>query len=164
MPSSSKPHRKSIRLKGYDYATPGFYFITICTHRRAHLFGEIVDGAMRLSVLGQMVAACYQALPEKYAAVRVWDSVVMPNHFHCLLEIVDVSPEVSKLPKVGQVVGYFKYMTTRRANLPHPLWQRNYYEHIVRQEREMDNIVAYIQTNPLRWADDCMNLPEGEAW
>lgn len=120
MPSSSKPHRKSIRLKGYDYATPGFYFITICTHRRAHLFGEIVDGAMRLSVLGQMVAACYQALPEKYAAVRVWDSVVMPNHFHCLLEIVDVSPEVSKLPKVGQVVGYFKYMTTRRANLPHP--------------------------------------------
>ena len=95
-----KHHRHSIRLKGYDYAQPGAYFITICTQNRACLFGEIVDGEMMLNDAGKMVDNEWLILPGRFANIRLRGHVVMPNHFHAVLEIIDgaVSPATAVEP------------------------------------------------------------------
>lgn len=180
-----KHHRRSIRLKGYDYGSEGLYFVTICTHQRLPLFGQIEDGEMHLTDIGKRVTDFFNALPEKYPQIGLGEFVVMPNHFHCILEIkksennvtdgvnvgqadvgsanvgqanmgqADPAPTMTTMT-LGRVIGYFKYMTTKDANLPHPLWQRNYYEHIIRNGNEWEKIVDYIRNNPRRWQSDRM--------
>ncbi|NLH99622.1 MAG: hypothetical protein GX446_09050 [Chthonomonadales bacterium] len=206
--------RRSIRLKGYDYAQAGAYFVTICTQDRACLFGEVVEGEMRLNDAGQMIAKWWTELNRKYACVETDASVVMPNHFHGIIVIthpVGADLRVCPDPNVGahadalsgahadalsgahadalsgahagaplpEIVQWFKTMTTneymrRVKNDGWPpfrgrLWQRNYYEHIIRDDGSLDRIRQYILDNPVRWAFDRENpvaaaTESEEAW
>ncbi|HMU63804.1 MAG TPA: hypothetical protein PKD35_03870 [Nitrosomonas sp.] len=176
--------RKSIRLQGYDYSQAGLYFITVCTHNRVPLFGEIVDGVMALNTAGQIVEKCWCAIPEHFPQVTLDEFVVMPNHVHGIITIGennvgandvrannvranDYLPQPSnEIPRslqhgtsrtIGSMVRGFKIGVTRwfRANTDiHKVWQRNYYEHIIRNEDSYLKIADYIQTNPQRWEID----------
>ena len=173
-------HRRTIRLCDYDYAAEGFYFVTICVHEHRALFGSITDGTMHLNDAGRMVEEEYRRLPNRYHHVICHEYVVMPNHFHAIIQITndDASPvgagsacpndtpsgrvQGGQTPPLqrhtlGQIIGYFKYQTTKRINLSTRLWQRNYYEHIIRDQRSHNEIAEYILENPLRWADDKYN-------
>ncbi|MBN1971385.1 MAG: hypothetical protein JW870_18625 [Candidatus Delongbacteria bacterium] len=199
-------HRKSIRLKEYDYSKEGLYFITICTHNRQHLFGEIDNNQMILNHAGKMINKWVLKLPEKFENdnIELHNYVVMPNHFHCIIEIkfneeyVDsvgaipcnrpihlvtnpmyltknvVSQEhdqgenmVSPLRGIGRFVSWFKRMTTNeyinmvKQNILAPfykkIWQRNYYEHIIKNEKSYKKIAEYIVNNPILWNDDIYN-------
>ncbi len=154
-------HRRSIRLKGYDYALPGAYFITFCTYRRLPLFGDVVDGAMRLNAHGNIAQNCWNALSDHFAHVKLDAFVVMPNHVHAVLWIRDVGArhvvprEQFSRPVPGslaQIVRIYKAAVTRQSGSP--VWQRNYYDHIIRDDAELDRIRIYIQENPANWRDD----------
>ncbi|GIV71404.1 transposase [Caldilinea sp.] len=175
----NRHHRRSIRLKGYDYTQPGAYFITICTHDRAHFFGAVVNGVMRLNDAGCIAAQCWRDIPVHFPHVQLDVFVIMPNHIHGVLWIVandnnagtqnvgatHASPLPPRGPvpqSVGAIIGQFKSAVTKRINeLRHtpsaPIWQRNYYEHIIRDERALNAIRRYIQENPLRWHLDREN-------
>ena len=165
--------RKSIRLQGYDYSQAGLYFITVCTHNRVPLFGEIVDGVMALNTAGQIVEKCWCTIPEHFPQVTVDEFVVMPNHVHGIITIGTIVGANDYLPlpsnetprslqhgtsrTIGSMVRGFKIGVTRwfRANTDiHKVWQRNYYEHIIRNEDSYLKIAEYIQTNPQRWEID----------
>jgi len=170
-------HRRSIRLRGYDYSQPGAYFVTICTHNRAWLFGNVVGGEMALNDAGRMVEKWYFELENKFPDILCDEYVIMPNHFHAI--IINVGADRRVCPdKMGgpdergehtgsplhRVVQWFKTMTTNeyirrvKQNGWQPfsgkLWQRNYWEHIIRNENELNRIREYIINNPLNWHDD----------
>jgi REP element-mobilizing transposase RayT len=162
-------HRRSIRLKGYDYSQPGGYFITIVTRDRACLFGEVVDGEMRLNDVGHMVHQQWADLPNRFPNIDLDAFIVMPNHIHGVIVITDAPTVGAGSPRpytsratLGQVVAYFKYQSTKRINAAGGtpgvrLWQRNYYEHIIRSEDSLNRIRQYIADNPARWAFDREN-------
>lgn len=183
---SKKHHRRSIRLKDYDYSQSGLYFITICTQNHRCLFGEIADGAMILNDAGQMIHDHWAILPNRFNSIELHEFIVMPNHFHGIVELVVVGaplvgalverhqigqpqgiapptpPEIN--PTIGDVVGAFKSLTTNEyiagvkqkswPTFSKKLWQRNYYEHIIRSEQSYLEIAEYIQNNPLKWLED----------
>jgi putative transposase len=182
-------HRRSIRLKGYDYATAGAYFVTICTQGRECLFGEIIPGAMRLNKAGNMIQDVLSNLPIKYIGIEIDEFIVMPNHIHMIIFLntnVGAGPSafphnegsniglikgqphgVAPTMSLPDVVHRFKSLTTLRYSygvkqqgwLPFPgkLWQRNYYEHIIRNEYDLNEIREYISNNPLKWELDKEN-------
>ena len=162
-------HRRSIRLKGYDYSQAGAYFVTIVTWQREMLFGEIVDEEMRLNEFGQLVSEKWQWLETQYPYVELGTWIVMPNHFHGILVIHDSgrggsrsAPTPIKRKPLGGLIGAFKTVSTKQINLLRNtegqlVWQRNYYEHIIRNEPEMDRISRYIESNPSQWAEDDEN-------
>jgi putative transposase len=175
-----KNHRRSIRLKGYDYTQAGAYFVTICTKDRACLFGDVADGVMRLNQMGHIVRQCWLAIPNHVPHVLLDEFVVMPNHVHGILVIMpthDVgathaSPlqndDTSTRPRgpqprsVASIVGSFKSAAAKRINEHRgtpgaPIWQRNYYEHIIRDDESLNLIRNYIADNPLRWQIDAEN-------
>jgi REP element-mobilizing transposase RayT len=150
------PRRRTLRLPHYDYTFPGAYFLTICTHRRASIFGQITDGAMSLGPFGEAAAACWRDLPSHYPNANLDAFVVMPNHVHGILLMQEVSQSARGL---SEVVRGFKTFSARRINALRatagkPLWQRGYHEHIVRGEADLQKIRDYIATNPARWAVD----------
>ena len=173
----SNHHRHSIRLPGYDYSSPGFYFITICTHQRECIFGEIHDGYMNLNEYGKIVQQWLQNIEVRFPNVFLDEYSIMPNHIHAIILIAD-SPMVgviheSPLPLVDttpssilrrkmllpKIIGYFKMNSAKEINilrqkLHQPLWQRNYYEHIIRNEKSLNIIRIYIKNNPLKWFAD----------
>ena len=194
----NRHHRRSIRLKGYDYSQAGAYFITLCTQDRACLFGKVVNGEMRLNDAGRMVLAEWNMLPERFPHVVLDAFVVMPNHVHGIVVITNpatddtattaptivgtglvpvpddgattrVAPTVGDIvaPTVGDIVGAFKSRVTveyirgvKTSGWPPfrgRLWQRNYYEHIIRNERALNAIRQYIIENPRRWQMDREN-------
>ena len=162
--------RRSIRLKGYDYSLPGAYFVTICTFERQPLFGEVVNGNLQLNQLGRTAQVCWLALSNHFPYIGLDVSVVMPNHIHGVLWIHDVGARhaVPLPPKrfgksvagsLATVVRSYKSAVTRRIGqmrhtLGVPVWQRNYYEHIIRNDLELDRIRVYIQDNPAKWQED----------
>ena len=162
-----KHHRRSIRLKGYDYSQAGAYFVTIVAWQRECLFGNLVDGEMMLSDFGKIVTEKWEWLEAQYEYVELGSWVVMPNHFHGILLINGrggsrPTPTPTTTKPLGGLIGAFKTVSSKQINLLRrtdgiPVWQRNYYEHIIRNEREMDRISRYIEYNPLRWADDDEN-------
>jgi REP element-mobilizing transposase RayT len=170
----NKHHRRSIRLKGYDYSQAGAYFVTIVAYQRECLFGEIADEEMVLNEFGMIVDETWQWLENQYSYVESGTSVVMPNHFHGILIMRDdnrrgdsrIAPTVKRKP-LGRLIGAFKTVSTKQINLLRDtegqvVWQRNYYacperrrrKRIIRDEREMDRIHRYIESNPFMWADD----------
>jgi putative transposase len=164
-------HRKSIRLPGYDYTQAGAYFVTIVTHNREMLFGEVIDGEMRLNGFGEIAAQTWQWLENQYPYIKLGAWVVMPNHSHAILIIYDdngrggsrtaPTADIKRKP-LGRLIGAFKTVSTKRINLLRQtegqiVWQRNYYERIIRNDREMGNVWRYIQSNPAMWADDNEN-------
>ncbi len=176
-------HRRSIRLKGYDYTQAGAYAVTICTHNRDCLFGEIADGEMRLNDGGRMLERAWGELPVRFHHMDLDGFVVMPNHFHGILvlhphvglESADektkgehrVRPNGTLPDTVGRIVQAFKSITTHKyitgvkqngwPPFPGKLWQRNYYERIIRNEGELKRIREYIVNNPARWELDREN-------
>jgi putative transposase len=168
----AKHHRRSIRLKGYDYAQPGAYFVTICVRERECALGDVVDGGMVLNDLGEIVCESWSWLAEQYPYVTLDEWVVMPNHLHGIIIIDDDDGRgasrrtPTKRKPLGQLVGAFKTVSTKRINQIHDnagtlFWQRGFYEHIVRNERELDAIRQYITDNPLKWELDRDN-PDAE--
>lgn len=200
---SDKHHRRSIRLRGYDYARPGAYFVTICTQNRECLFGEVVDGCMHLNAIGDIVQLGWHDLPNHYRHIQLDGWVVMPNHVHGVIILTDtVTVGAGDVVGSGDVVGAglkpaptgicvdtdtgvgadmntgsipakrhglpeivrgFKTFSSRRINRIRntpgvPVWQRNYYERIVRDQRALDAIRQYILNNPQNWAKDAENL------
>ena len=196
-------HRRSIRLKGYDYSQAGAYFITICTQNRECLLGEIADGQMQLNDAGKMIEKWYFELMNKFPDIQCDEHIVMPNHFHCVIHNVGAdlrvcpnntgqSRNMGHLQNIGyshvivptlksgeykmgehigsplqNVVQWFKTMTTNeyirhvKQNGWKPfngkLWQRNYYEHIIRNEDDLNQIREYIMNNPWKWDLDDEN-------
>lgn len=195
-------HRKSIRLKGYDYSQAGLYFITICVQNRECLFGEIINGEMNLNDAGMMVETEWLKLPKRFKNITLHEFVVMPNHFHAILEIVgatlvvaqnetnndvdqnngatqtqigqpqgiaptDTTTEIAtdiKNKTIGDMVGAFQSIVTVRyirgvkylgwQPFNGKLWQRNYYERIIRNQQSYQTISEYIKNNPAKWNGD----------
>ncbi|MBA3027976.1 MAG: hypothetical protein FP816_04065 [Desulfobacteraceae bacterium] len=210
-------HRRSIRLKGYDYSRAGLYFITVCSQDRLCLFGRIGKGEMKINDAGNIVLYWWGEMQNKYRNIELHERVIMPNHFHGIIEIksgsefvganLRVRPNESRPnlesdkgqthrsaptakpdeqilnqsqngqthrfaptgssasnPSVDTMVQWFKTMTTngyirgvkehRWSRFNEKLWQRNYYEHIIRDEKSYLEISEYIQTNPAKWQDD----------
>jgi len=162
---------ESVRLPGYDYSQPGAYFITIVTHNRQCLFGNIVDGEMIRNEFGELVKTEWS----KTALIRpniVIDAfVVMPNHLHGILIITgSESGNGTTIEQFGKptknsiptIVRLFKSTTTKQINQlrqtpMQPLWQRNYHEHVIRNDTELTRIRQYIINNPKKWEEDNMN-------
>ena len=188
-------HRRSIRLKEYDYATTGAYFVTVCVHDRECLFGETVDGVMRLNSAGEMVRIEWEGLPERFPNITMDEYVIMPNHFHGIIIISDVAASVvsvgaplatpafgsaaidkgaatnqgaaSSAPTLGSIMRTFKSISAIDVNRVlerqgRPLWQRNYYERVIRDDVEMDAARRYILENPLKWNLDRENPANAE--
>ncbi|MCX8102864.1 MAG: transposase [Candidatus Bipolaricaulota bacterium] len=178
-----KHHRRSIRLKGYDYAQAGAYFVTVCTRDRVYWFGEVIDNQMHLNQAGQIVLTMWEELPERFPEIAIDAHVIMPNHVHGIVWIKPVGAQfiapytyrgaMNRAPTtLGEIVRAFKAVTTRiirQTIFPEFAWQRNYYEHIIRSEESLNRIRQYILDNPQRWAYDRENpaatAPEPEnAW
>ena len=165
-------HRRSIRLRGYDYSHPGHYFVTICTHGKEHVFGEVVEGEMVLNEAGEVVRRAWESLPKRFPTVALNSLVVMPNHIHIIIGLVGEGLALpaslrrgaaSSAPTLGDVLRVFKSTSAISANAllsrcGQPLWQRNYYEHIIRNPAELEMIREYIATNPPRWDTDPENV------
>lgn len=165
--------RRSIRLKEYDYSQSGAYFVTIIVKDRACLFGDIIDGEMKLNEFGRVVQIVWKALPERFSQVELDSFVVMPNHIHGVIFISDDVGAIHESPLphgraerrkmlLPKVVGYFKMNVAKRVNdlrdtAGAPLWHRNYFEHIIRNEKELDRIRKYIIDNPGNWIHDDEN-------
>lgn len=216
--------RKSIRLKGYDYSKPGLYYVTICVQNRECLFGKIENKKMHLNDAGIMIQNEWLAIPERFPQTQLHEFIVMPNHFHAILEITPSSatppvaatlvvvpnnevvdnpgpattvtpvepiqpplteeedinnseaelflsgqpqgfaPTEKKSKTLGDILGAFQSITTvkyiRGVNdfgwkrFKGKLWQRNYFERIIRNQRQYDNIKNYTRNNPAKWEED----------
>jgi len=166
--SERKRQRRSIRLEGYDYKSAGAYFVTIVAWRRECLFGEIVDDRMLTNEWGEIVRDEWERTAKIRPNVELGEFIVMPNHIHGILVFIDdmagttrrVAPTRTLQPgSLGAVIGQFKSIVTKRINrlqnvAGRPIWQRNYYEHIIRNDHEWENITKYIESNPSQWAED----------
>lgn len=152
--------RRSIRLRGYDYTQAGSYFVTIVAQERRRLFGEVADGIMHLSDVGRMVRGVWEAMPSHYPGVDVDAFVVMPDHIHGIVVLATAAS--GRQLSLADVVHRFKSLTTRRyfdgvaaaswPACPGRLWHWNYYERVVRDDRALQRIRAYIADNPIRWS------------
>lgn len=162
--------RRSLRLAGYNYRTPGTYYVTICAQDRACLFGAVTAGEMRLSDAGQMIRRTWNELSARYPGVETDAFIIMPNHVHGVIFLLDSAVDGSSALSLPDVVQRFKSLTTTRYRqgvhgLAWPsfrdrLWQRNYYEHVVRSTDSLERIRRYIMANPLNWISDAEN-PDG---
>ncbi len=174
--SPSLPYRRSIRLPGYDYRQSGVYFVTVCAYKKMCLFGQIRDGKLNLTELGATVAECWNQIDQVRDSTNLDAFVVMPNHIHGIIIIKNRDPaenaartaqsadDTASRPRsdsLGSIVGQFKRAVTLRSKSldrapDHPIWQRNYYEHIIRNEDSLNDIRKYIVENPARWRDDSL--------
>ncbi|GIV55248.1 MAG: hypothetical protein KatS3mg040_0016 [Candidatus Kapaibacterium sp.] len=176
-----------------QFGKPEAYFVTICTQGRACLFGQVVEGQMRLNEAGHIAQQCWTDIPNHFPHVQLDVFIIMPNHVHGILVITENVDNVgathaSPLPNtapplphgprpgsIGAIIGSFKSAATRHINILRgtpgaPIWQRNYYEHVIRTEDALHCIRQYIVTNPLRWHLDRENPdrtgrnPDEEMW
>ena len=185
-------HRRSIRLKDYDYSSAGAYFVTLCVLNRECIFGEVTDGVIMLNHPGEIVQAEWLKSAEIRKEIELDAFIVMPNHLHGIIVIDHALPSVGatggspygRSPQInhirqrapgrsprqpgpsprslGALVAGFKSATTIRINEIRqnsgcPLWQRNYYERVIRDERELERLRDYITGNPAKWAEDREN-------
>jgi REP element-mobilizing transposase RayT len=152
-----------LRLRGYDYSTPGVYFVTFCTERRVCLFGDVVNGVLTPHTSRLMVESWWHTLPRRYPSVETMDVIVMPNHLHGLV-CLGADPAHEEMHSLSLVIGWFKSITTtdyRRGvelygwpRFPGTLWQEGFYDHVVRGEAALKRIQRYIAANPANWAVD----------
>ncbi len=160
---SPSHRRRSLRLRNYDYSQSGAYFITVCTHNRAALFGQVVESQMRTNAAGDMLWKLWSGLDGRFPALDLDTFIVMPNHVHGVLVLDGQSPAT-----LGRIVGAYKSLAVqgyaagvRESGWPKyqkHLWQRNYYEHVIRDEAELTSIREYIVHNAAKWDRD----PENE--
>jgi REP element-mobilizing transposase RayT len=159
--------RRSPRLQGYDYSQSGAYFVTVCTHERAHLFGAVADGVMMLSDIGRIAHNEICQIPVYWPGYVETDLfIVMPNHVHIILVLVGTPflasavPDTQKrVPTLGTVIGAYKSGVTRRIRETsrepeRRVWQGRYHDHIIRSEADLNRIREYVLNNPARWMAD----------
>lgn len=182
-----KRNRRSLRLKKYDYSQAGTYFVTICAQKRECLFGREVDGEIVLNDVGKTIGLVWSDLSSRYASVELDEIVIMPNHIHGIIVINDTDVGAGPLaaetnvgaglalpdkgaasgaPTLGDVVRMFKSISTRNVNRllsrsGQHVWQRNYFDRIIRNEEELGRIRQYIADNPLQWHVDRENPATG---
>ncbi len=166
-------HRKSIRLQNYDYSQNGYYFITICTKDKKCLFGKIENEKMILNELGKIAYKELQKTEEIRKNVKLDKFVIMPNHIHAIIVIDKPVGAYGNTPlqcktkfkspsnNLGAIVRGYKSAVTKQINeyrkTPKlPVWQRNYYEHIIRNEKSLNQIQEYIICNPITWKKDSL--------
>ena len=171
--------RRSIRLPGYDYAQPGAYSVTICAADRRGIFGEIAAETAHLTIspIGYLVIESWANIPLHFPNVILDEFVLMPNHLHGILQIADqkdrgaIRPLASANPEafgkpvpqsIPTIIRSFKSIVSRRVidkglGVGLPVWQRNYYEHVIRTESDLNNIRLYISENPQKWSEDPEN-------
>jgi putative transposase len=164
-----RKNRKGIRLRYYDYSQTGGYFITICTYNRKYLFGQVANQQITLNEAGDIVRRCWVKLANRFVNIELDSYVVMPNHIHGIIRVKENEVgAIHELPLqrsqrrrmlIPKIIGFFKmnsakYINRSRDTTGHTLWQRNYYEHIIRTENELSRIRGYIQNNPLKWGLD----------
>jgi REP element-mobilizing transposase RayT len=181
---SDSPHRRSLRLPGYDYGQAGAYFITVCAFERRMLFGQISNDLVILNESGKIVENEWLKSAEIRPNIQPGDFVVMPNHFHVIVFLIDSAVDILQgdfrkasvekaldrterfgRPVAGSVptlVRAFKSASTRSINQTmqtpgRKIWQRNYHEHVIRDETDWRRIAEYVADNPRRWAEDSLN-------
>jgi putative transposase len=157
-----RQHRRSIRVAKKDYSQVGRYFVTICTHGRDCLLGEIEKGEAKLTSAGRMVQSTWDALPAHFPHSFLDAFVVMPNHIHGILVLQESDPSSAPRHSLAELIRALKSFSARRINRRRGtpgahVWQRNYYERVVRDENELEKIRRYIADNPSKWADDPEN-------
>ena len=178
------PKRKPTRLKKYDYSQNGYYFVTICTHNKKHIFGNIVGqgsipsqcegnvakrqretasvrGApaeINLSECGKIAESEITNLENRYKHVKIDKYVIMPNHIHAIIIIDKYTAGASPCPTLSEVICSFKSITTRKCHNINPdqkIWQTSFHDHIIRGEDDYFEIWEYIDGNPAKWTEDC---------
>jgi REP element-mobilizing transposase RayT len=160
-----RAERRSTRLRGFDYGRAGAYFVTVCTHERACILGEVKGDAVEPSWMGEIVQRCWDEIPAHYPTVEADAVIVMPNHLHGLLFFsapVGATHASPGSPKLGSVVGSFKAAASAQINRQRetpgaPIWQRGFHEHVVRGDDDLSRIRRYIADNPAAWALDREN-------
>ena len=155
------PRKQTPRLSGWNYSTPGAYFVTICTYGKEYLLGEIIDSTMHLSVAGEIVRYCWNDLPQHYINVCLDAFVVMPNHIHGILVLKGTTEYKmkSKCHGLSEIVRGFKTYSSKRINAERAVkgvkfWQRGFYDHIIRNDVDLSAIREYIVHNPSGWSKD----------
>ena len=163
--------RKSIRLRGYDYSQAGAYFVTLCAYQMKYLFGEIINGMMKLNTFGEIAYQEWFRTAKIRTDVQLFNDelVVMPNHIQGIIWIIDERATQRVAPtkhshgpqpdSLSAIIGQYKSITTKNINkiqktMKGSVWQRNYYDHIIRSDNELKSIRQYIQTNPQNWEKD----------
>jgi len=170
---------ESIRLPEYDYSTPGYYFITICTKNRENLFGEIIHGKLIKTPSAKIVGRCWFDLPNHFRQCALDEFIIVPNHIHGIIVIPDnqtitavetglkpvstLADNANKRYSLSEMVRAFKTFSARRINELHnstgqQFWQTGYYERIIRNESELFHIRGYIKNNPINWGRDRNNI------
>lgn len=154
------PKRKRQRLTDYDYSTPGYYFVTICTYQKQHLLSVIKPGdnsgkcENSLTALGEIIQETLDSIPERFSNVKIDKSVVMPNHLHAIIVIEDGGNTKS----LSDIVCAFKSLAVNRCRkngFSYPLFQSSFHDHIIRSQKDYEMIWLYIHSNPLNWQKDC---------
>ena len=163
--SNHNPRRNTLRLPGYDYRNPGYYFVTIDTYQQQFLFGEVIDARMHLNPLGEIVKRHWLIIPRNARFIHLDRFVIMPNHMHGIVHIMNSAPEVPKEPfptaeikanSLSVIIRTFKAAVTRSANReleapPVKIWHRSFNDRIIREEESLDDVRFYINNNPKRW-------------
>ena len=172
-----KHHRRSVRLKGYDYSSPGAYFVTVCAWNRECIFGDIINGQIKLNDYGVIIQREWMNTVDIRPNVELDEFIVMPNHFHGIIIInagnirrgvsckgvLQYAPTDTGLRSPSQTIGAiirgFKSAVTKSINILRntpgmPVWQRNYFEHVIRNDKELFRIREYIRFNPVQWDID----------
>jgi putative transposase len=192
--AQGRHHRRSIRLPNYDYTQAGAYYITIVTHNRELLFGEVINGEMKLSNLGQIAQREWERLPKRFKQIELGAFIIMPDHIHGIIIIIDVNgsrgttdlsrhddPQIPRRAptdlanpatterfgkpvsgSIPTIVRSYKSAVALRINYARPgdstpVWQKNYYEHVIRNESDMQAKWDYIESNPSNWEHDDEN-------
>jgi len=163
---SQLPNRKSIRLQGWDYSNPGMYFVTIVLQERKPKFGEILNKTVILNEIGKLIEKWWISIPNRYNNASLDSYIIMPDHLHGIISINESVRAIHESPQpieedihsrrqmtLSKIMGYFKMNTTKQINLRqqtpgNQIWQRGYYDRIIRNEDELHNIQNYIKQNP----------------
>lgn len=166
------PQRKNPRAKGYDYNSPGVYFVTVCTESKKHILSEIITEENKINTVGEgfplpqlkqpglILKKYIKSVNEHFPNARVEKYVIMPNHFHMIVVIDGTNGTGNPSPTLGNIVGWIKYQATKEINntanmVGSKIFQRSYHDHIIRNEKDYLEIYQYIESNPARWAEDC---------
>lgn len=150
-------NRKPTRLQDFDYSNNGYYFITICTHNKQHILGCVSDGLISLNTFGRIAAEEIENIPCHYQTIEILKYVVMPNHVHAIIAINSAERSRPFPTNIPTIIGLYKSGVSKRIHVCVPdidVWQKSFYDHIIRNEDEYLRVWQYIDENPLKWETD----------